>query len=113
MQPFPPLSPGMFSKEHTEKDALQSVCSPALEECFAVLPGIGFEYRKSLSPTQAGLLTSIIAPPLFPDVSSDAADSLPNTVTASLRILTGFPFHRPRFPIFIGNGRHLNRVKPF
>ena len=42
---------------------------------------------------KAVLLTSIIALPLFPDISSDAADSLPNTVTASLRILTGFPFH--------------------
>ena len=28
MQPFPPLSPGAFPKEHTEKAALQSVCSP-------------------------------------------------------------------------------------
>ena len=30
MQPFPPLSPGAFPKEHTEKAALQSVCSPCL-----------------------------------------------------------------------------------
>ena len=113
MQPFPPLSPGAFPKNIPKKPLFKAFVVPALEECFAVLPGIGFEYRKSLSPTQAGLLTSIIALPLFPDISSDAADSLPNTVTASLRILTGFPFHRPRFPIFIGNGRHLNRVKPF
>ena len=98
MQPFLLCFRGRFQKNIPKKPLFKAFVFPALEECFAVLPGIGFEYRKSISPTQAGLLTSIIAPPLFPDISSDAADSLPNTVTASLRILTGFPFHRPQFP---------------
>jgi len=48
------------------------------------------------SPGTAGLLASINARfPLPASQRSDIWDGLPDTVTASRRILTGFPFHPP------------------